>query len=44
MSRKANIELKEFLKNPTVSNLEAITAGVPLGVNVGDTSLPKVKK
>ena len=44
MSRKANIELKEFLKNPTVSNLEAITAGVPLGVNVGDPSLPKGKK
>ena len=44
MSRKANIELKEFLKNPTVSNLEAITAGVPLGVNVGDPSLAKGKK
>ena len=44
MSRKANTQLQEFLKNPTVSNLQDITAGVPLGVNVGDPSLPKGKK
>ena len=44
MSRKANTQLQEFLKNPTVSNLQDITAGVPLGVNVGDPSLAKGKK
>ena len=42
MSRKAAIEA--FNKNPTLENLNLITGGSDVGVNVGDPSLAKCKQ
>lgn len=46
MSRKANAELEDFLKNPTMENYNKVAGGLQLPSNVGDPqfTMPKGKE